>query len=36
MRRCGRDEQRDDMADQVTDYFRAHKDDAAIFEPLSS
>ena len=29
-RRCGRDQQRDDVADQMTDYFHAHNDDAAI------
>ena len=30
VRRCARDKQEDDMADQVTDYFNAHNDDAAV------
>ena len=33
VRRCGRDQQGDDMADQMTDYFHAHNDDAAILSP---
>ena len=30
MRRCGKDQQGDDMAEQMTDNFHAHNDDAAI------
>ena len=34
-RRCGRDQQGDDMADQMTDSFHAQKDDAATHDILS-
>ena len=30
VRKCGRDKQKDEMADQMTDYFHSQNDDAAI------
>ena len=30
VRKCGRDKQKDEMADQMTDYFHAQNDDAAV------
>ena len=35
VRRCGRDQQGDDMADHMTDHFHAHNDDAAILSRLA-